>query len=179
MKKKEYEKPAIEMFLFSGNISIMASSNKCAYSYYNRSQANVIRSQFANIYSSITQKQKKALMAMISSFAMETGSNNHDVLKLFEFYIISIGFSEEDLIRSAQGSRDFNTYEDILAVLKTISDRTVLDLMILTASGLVKKANTNRAWNLMGYVCDTLGYDEERLDDLFLKNEALMKMTFS
>lgn len=174
---KKYKTPQIEVLLIENNLSMMASSAQCAFSYFDRNQANEIRSLSEHMYATISHRQKKALMAIMSNFALKAG-NSHDIIKAFEFYIISIGFTEEELLSSSQGNRQFDSLEEILAVIKTIPDRHVIDTMIIAAFGFVRKANSEEALDLMGYVCETLGYTEHELDKLITKNSELMKINF-
>lgn len=71
---KKYKTPQTEVFQIENNISIMASSAQCAFSYYDRNQANEIRRLGEHMYLTISRRQKNALMAMMSTFALKAGN---------------------------------------------------------------------------------------------------------
>ena len=155
---------------------ILAGSNSCAYTYYNRNQANEIRNMSAHLYSSLSLRQKLGLMAIMGNLATQAGGNNYDVLKAFEFYIISIGITEDNLRNI--NSRSFDTLDEMIACVKTINDRRVYEQFIIAASGFVMKANNNVGWGMFEEVCENLGYSEKQVEDLLLKNQALVKHVF-
>lgn len=172
---KAYIHPQTEVVCIDSDITILAGSSKCAYTYYNRNQANEIRNLSAHIYSSLSTRQKTCLMALMSNFALQAGKNDNDVLKAFEFYIISIGITEEEV---SNPNRPFNTLDEMIACFKTIGDRFIYEQFIIAASGFVMKANNDIGWGLFEEVCESIGYSEVQVQDLLLKNKALVNHVF-
>lgn len=173
---KKYTSPKSRVIQIEESTAILAGSSKCAYSYYNRDQANEIRNLSAGMYSSLSLRQRLGLMAIMSNFAIQAGQNNKDVLKAFEFYIISIGITEDEL--KSINSRSFNTLDEMIACVKTIGDHSIYEQFIIAASGFVMKANNNVGWGMFEEVCESLGYSEKQVEELLLKNQALVKHVF-